>query len=171
MDMMSEGKVVALHEATRAAGAGSGRSVLTFRLGAGTYGIECGRVRELRSHEPPTPVPGSSPFVEGVVYLRGALVPIVDLRPVFGCARAEVDARTVVVLLDVRGRTVGAVVDAVSGMLDLAPGLIGPAPCSAPGAADGRGITGVARLGAGGAERAVLLVDVDVLMGSSGIDL
>src|SRR6218665_3516531 len=100
--------------------------LLSFRLGAEEYGIDILRVQEIRSYEQPTRIANSPSFIKGVVNLRGVIVPIIALRLKLGCEQAEYNAFTVVVVLNVRGRVVGAVVDSVSDVLELGSDHIKP---------------------------------------------
>ncbi|MEY2687851.1 MAG: chemotaxis protein CheW, partial [Pseudomonadota bacterium] len=84
-----------------------GGEYLTFRLGAEEYGIDILKVQEIRSYEVPTRIANSPPFLKGVVNLRGVIVPIIDLRIKLGCAEAELNALTVVIVLNIKGRVVG----------------------------------------------------------------
>ena len=77
-------------------------------------------MQEIRSYEAPTRIANAPSFIKGVVNLRGVIVPIVDLRIKLGCESAGYDAFTVVIVLNVKGRVVGAVVDSVSDVLELA---------------------------------------------------
>ena len=95
------------------------REYLTFRLDQEEYGIDILKVQEIRSYEQPTRIANAPDFIKGVVNLRGVIVPIVDLRLKLGCPSAEYNTFTVVVVLNVRGRVVGAVVDSVSDVLEL----------------------------------------------------
>jgi purine-binding chemotaxis protein CheW len=85
-------------------------------------------VQEIRSYEPPTRIANAPSFIKGVVNLRGVIVPIIDLRLKLGCDTAEYNGFTVVIVLNVRGRVVGAVVDSVSDVLELTREQIKPAP-------------------------------------------
>ena len=76
-------------------------------------------MQEIRSYEQPTRIANAPAFIKGVVNLRGVIVPIVDLRVKLGCESAEYNNFTVVIVLNVRGRVVGAVVDSVSDVLEL----------------------------------------------------
>src|ERR1700704_3675144 len=94
--------------------------VLTFRLGAEEYGIDILKVQEIRGWERPTTIANTPSFIKGVIDLRGAIVPIVDLREKFGIGKPTYDASTVVIILNVAKRVIGIVVDAVSDVLTLA---------------------------------------------------
>ena len=86
---------------------------LTFRLGEEEYGIDILCVQEIRSYEPPTRMAYAPDFVKGVVHLRGVMVPIVDLRMKLACSEVTYNEFTVVIVLNVEGMLLGAVVDAV----------------------------------------------------------
>ena len=143
---------------------------LTFRLGAEEYGIDILRVQEIRSYEPPTRIANAPAFLKGVVNLRGVIVPIVDLRLKLGCERAEIDGFTVVIVLNVRGRVVGAVVDAVSDVLELGAEQVKPAP-ELGAQIDARFITGIGTVGTEQAARMLILMDIEALMTSADMGL
>ena len=174
MDMINDAAQVARHEAQRAmqnARAGSaspaGGEYLTFRLGAEEYGIDILRVQEIRSYEPPTRIANAPEFIKGVVNLRGLIVPIVDLRLKLGCPTAEYNAFTVVILLNVRGRVVGAVVDSVSDVLELSAANVKPAPELNSAAVDISYLTGIGNVN----DRMLILMDIEALMSSADMGL
>ena len=160
---------------------------LTFRLGAEEYGIDILRVQEIRSYEPPTRIANAPPFIKGVVNLRGVIVPIIDLRLKLGCERVDYNEFTVVVVLNVKGRVVGAVVDSVSDVLELGAAQIKPAPelnasidasfitgigavkraPSDPGAEHANDKTGASRV----ADRMLILMDIEGLLSSADMGL
>jgi purine-binding chemotaxis protein CheW len=172
MEMIQEARHVARHEAARAvagaadAATAAGGEYLTFRLGQEEYGIDILRVQEIRSYEPPTRIANAPAFVKGVVNLRGVIVPIVDLRLKLGCDSVEYNSFTVVVVLNVRGRVVGAVVDSVSDVLQLSGEAIKPAP-EMNTTVDTRFITGIGSIG----ERMLILMDIEALMSSADMGL
>ena len=92
---------------------------LTFALAGEDYGVDILAVREIRGWAKVTRIPQSPPFILGVLNLRGAIVPIMDLRGRFGLPEQERDALTVTVIVAVEGRHFGMVVDAVSDVLDV----------------------------------------------------
>ena len=143
---------------------------LTFRLGGEEYGIDILRVQEIRSYEQPTRIANAPAFLKGVVNLRGVIVPIIDLRLKLGCLNAqglaEYNHFTVVIVLNVRGRVVGAVVDSVSDVLALAGDAIRPAPAM-NATIDTSFITGIGSV----AERMLILMDIEALMSSTDMGL
>ena len=149
-----------------AAQQGAHAEFLTFRLGAEEYGIDILRVQEIRSYEEPTRIANAPPFIKGVVNLRGVIVPVVDLRIKLNCEKVEYNGFTVVIVLNVHGRVVGAVVDSVSDVLELGHELIKPAP-EMNISMDLGFITGIASVG----ERMLILMDIEALMSSADMGL
>lgn len=97
---------------------------LTFNLAGESYGIDILRVQEIRGWVPVTKVPNAPAFVRGVMNLRGAIVPVVDLRLRFGLKSVEYTKITVVIVVTVRSeqqgdRIIGMVVDGVSDVLNI----------------------------------------------------
>ncbi|MBP6611964.1 chemotaxis protein CheW [Aquabacterium sp.] len=148
-----------------------GREYLTFRLGSEEYGIDILKVQEIRSYEPPTKIANAPSYLKGVVNLRGVIVPIVDLRIKFNClnanGEAEINSFTVVIVLNVRGRVVGAVVDSVSDVMQLTEQMIQPAPEMSNSIVDTTYITGIANV----SDRLLILMDIESLMGSAEMGL
>ena len=165
MDMITDAKQIAQHEAARSVAA-MGGEFLTFRLGAEEYGIDILKVQEIRSYESPTRIANAPPFIKGVVNLRGVIVPIVDLRLKLACETAEYNSFTVVIVLNVKGRVVGAVVDSVSDVLALDRDTIKPAP-EMSSAVDTSFITGIGSV----ADRMLILMDIEGLMASAEMGL
>jgi len=173
MDMITEAKQVAKHEAARAgkgargtAAAATHGEYLTFRLGGEEYGIDILRVQEIRSYEQPTRIANSPAFLKGVVNLRGVIVPIIDLRVKLNCNSADFNAFTVVIVLNIMGRVVGAVVDSVSDVLELSTDQVKPAP-GMNAQVDMSFITGIANVG----ERMLILMDITALMSAADMGL
>jgi purine-binding chemotaxis protein CheW len=165
MDMITDARQIAQHEAARSATA-MGGEFLTFRLGAEEYGIDILKVQEIRSYEQPTRIANAPSFIKGVVNLRGVIVPIVDLRLKLACETAEYNSFTVVIVLNVKGRVVGAVVDSVSDVLALDKDTIKPAP-EMSSAVDSGFITGIGSV----ADRMLILMDIEGLMASAEMGL
>lgn len=144
----------------------TGGEFLSFRLGAEEYGIDILKVQEIRSYEPPTRIANAPAFVKGVINLRGVIVPIVDLRVKLGCEVIDYNGFTVVIVLNVKGRVIGTVVDSVSDVLELDPETIKAAPemsCSVDSAC----ITGIGSI----ADRMLILMDIEALLASPDMGL
>ncbi len=163
-----------------------GGEFLTFRLGQEEYGIDILRVQEIRSYEQPTRIANAPAFIKGVVNLRGVIVPIIDLRVKLGCESVEYNTFTVVVVLNVHGRVVGAVVDSVSDVLELSKDEIKAAPAMSS-SVDASFITGIGTIRSGeksndrhgeksstadtSSERMLILMDIEALMSSADMGL
>ena len=139
---------------------------MTLRLGEEEYALDILRVQEIRSYEEPTRMVNAPSFIKGVINLRGVIVPIVDLRLKLNIAKADYTEFTVVIILNVRGTVIGAVVDAVSDVVTLASQSIKPAP-QFDTAIDSRFITGLADVG----ERMLIVMNIEALMSQNEIGL
>jgi len=142
------------------------REYLTFRLGREEYGIDILKVQEIRGYEVTTRIANAPSFIKGVISLRGTIVPIVDMRLKFNCAQAEYDSVTVVIILNLRERVVGIVVDSVSDVMELTPEQVRPAP-DMDSAIDASCIIGLGSVG----ERMLILLDIEKLMSSADMGL
>lgn len=132
---------------------------LAVNLAQEEYGIDILAVREIRGWTPVTRIPQAPHYVLGVLNLRGAIVPILDLRLRFGLTREEYDATTVTVIITVAGRLFGVVVDGVSDVLDVGAADVKPVPDMGT-TVDTEYLKGLTSV----AERMVLLLDVDKLL-------
>lgn len=139
---------------------------LAFKLGKEEYGINTLKVQELRGYEKPTRIANAPDFVKGVMNLRGAIVPVVDMRIKFKLGEATYNESTVVVILNIGGRIAGMVVDSVSDVIVLAPERIKPAPEMGT-AFNSEYMTGLGTLD----ERLLILIDIERLMASPEMGL
>jgi purine-binding chemotaxis protein CheW len=144
--------------------AAGAREYLTFRLDQEEYGIDILKVQEIRGYERPTRIANAPEFIKGVVNLRGTIVPIVDMRLKFNCAKAEYDAFTVVIILNLRNRIVGIVVDSVSDVMELPPESLKGAP-EMDSMIDSSAVVGLGSV----ADRMLILLDIEKLM--TGMDM
>lgn len=142
------------------------REYLTFKLGREEYGIDILKVQEIRGYEPPTRIANAPSFIKGVVNLRGTIVPIVDMRLKFNCASAEYDSFTVVIILNLRQRIVGIVVDSVSDVMELAQENLRAAP-EVDSVIDSDSVIGLGSLG----DRMLILLDIEKLMSAFDMGL
>jgi purine-binding chemotaxis protein CheW len=142
------------------------QQVLCFALAGEAYALPILKVREIQAQATITRIPQAPPYMPGVINLRGAIVPILELRHRFSFGEAPEDTRPVIVIVEVQGRTLGIRVDSVSDVLDLDPNAIRPAPELGTQSALGREfIAGLATLpGASGADSMLILLDLDRLL-------
>jgi purine-binding chemotaxis protein CheW len=142
---------------------GGHRKLLTFSLGQEVYGVDILRVKEIRGWSPVTKIPHSPPHVLGVLNLRGAIVPIIDLRLRFALPEAGFSPMTVIIVLSLQTaagqRDCGVVVDSVSDVLDVAPGSVKPPPSLKAGQSSDF-ISGIATVD----EQMLILLNVDQLV-------
>src|SRR3981189_601698 len=140
------------------------RQILTFCLGAETYGVDILRVQEIRGWTPVTRIPKSPAHVLGVLNLRGSIVPIVDLRVRFSLERADFTPLTVIIVLSIttpNGRSeFGLVVDSVSDVVDISVKDLKETP-NLGGKLNAEFIQCLATV----SDRMLILLDVDALVG------
>jgi purine-binding chemotaxis protein CheW len=136
---------------------------LSFVLGKEEYGVDILRVQEIRSWEPVSRVPNVPAYEKGVVNLRGAIVPIIDLRERFALSKVEYTPLTVVVVLQTGSgsstRIMGVVVDSVSDVISVEKNEIQGAPDFGTKVSN-EFINGLVSVN----ERMVMLLDVDKLL-------
>ena len=134
-------------------------SYVLFELAGATYALRSDDIQQLEMISEPTPVPNAPAYVDGVVSVRGQVIPAVSLRARFGFPRVAHDARTRLVVVRAGGRTVGFIVDAAREFARIPPDSIGPLP-EGIGGLSGRYLRGIAQTG----ERLMLVVDVTELL-------
>ncbi len=104
------------------------RQLVTFTLGQEEYGVDIMRVQEIIRYQEVTRVPQMPDFIEGVINLRGNVIPVIDLRKRFALGSAEHTGQTRIVVVNVASRVMGVVVDGVSEVMRLAEEQIEPPP-------------------------------------------
>ncbi len=129
--------------------------LVTFRLGHEEYSLDILKVQEIIRHMELTRVPRTPEFVDGVINLRGKVIPVLDLRRRFGLSASERTTDTRIIVVDVDHTTVGLKVDAVSEVLRLPSDTVEPPPSIVAGA-DSDYIKGVGKLDG----RLIILLDV-----------
>lgn len=124
-------------------------------LAGTTYAVETQAVQQMEMVEQITPVPNAPAFVDGVVFARGQVVPVVNLRARFGFPRVPNDAKTRLMVVSHEGRTVGLLVDSAREFVTLAADAIKPPPEAVTGLS-GKYLDGIATV----ADRVVLILNV-----------
>ncbi|MDL2404887.1 chemotaxis protein CheW [Rhizobium calliandrae] len=104
------------------------RELIAFRIGDQEFCVDIMSVREIRGWTPATAMPHAPAHVLGIINLRGAVLPIVDLSARLGMKRAEPTARHVIIVAQVKRKVVGLLVDAVSDILTVTDDNIQPTP-------------------------------------------
>ena len=134
--------------------------LVSFRLDQEEYGIEITKVQEIILMGQITRVPQTPDFIKGLINLRSTVIPIVDLRLRFGLAQEKITDETRIMVVNVAGKTIGIIVDAVSEVLRIAQEQIAPPPPTVAGL--GREyLTGLVKL----EKRLLILLDIDKILG------
>ena len=120
--------VLETKESTRAGTAEELLQLVSFNIGSEEYGVDILKVQEINRMVEITKVPQAPRYVEGVINLRGKVIPIVDLRKRFDLDIKEYDKNTRIVVVDINGTILGMVVDSVSEVLRLPSSTIEPPP-------------------------------------------
>jgi purine-binding chemotaxis protein CheW len=142
----------------------SGRTlqVVSFALGSEEYGVDIAQVQEINRMVAITRVPRAPQFMEGVINLRGQLIPIIDLRMRFGMDRAERTKNTRIVVTEIGSKRLGMVVDSVSEVLRIPVEQIEDAPDLVAGV-DTEYIRGVGKLD----DRLIIMLDLASVISAS----
>jgi purine-binding chemotaxis protein CheW len=143
-----------------------GKEFLAFTLGSEEYGIDILKVQEIRGYETVTRIANAPEFIKGVINLRGIIIPVVDLRIKFKLGTPTYDQFTVVIILNIKGRVMGIVVDSVSDVMTLTADQMRPAPDMGT-AFESQYIIGLGTID----ERMLILMDIDKLMLSPDMGL
>ena len=141
---------------TRAQGSDSH---ILFELAGATYAIRSDDIQQLEMAAEPTPVPNAPPFVEGVISVRGQVIPVLSLRARFGFPKVPHDLRTRLVIVRSRGRTAGLIVDSAREFAAIPDETIQPVPEGVTGLS-GRYLRGMAPRG----DRLVLVLEAAELL-------
>jgi purine-binding chemotaxis protein CheW len=132
---------------------------ILFTVAGTTYALPSRDVKLMEMLEGVTRVPNAPPFVDGVVFSRGHVVPVVNLRVRFGFERAPYDLRTRLIVVHSAGRVLGLVVDSAREFVNIPPDAIQP-PHEALAGMSGRYVEGVASVG----ERLILTLDLSRIL-------
>ncbi|MEA9555184.1 chemotaxis protein CheW [Xanthomonas nasturtii] len=141
---------------------------LTFLLGGDMFGLGILGIKEIIEYRTPTDVPMMPPALRGVINLRGAVVPVVDLQQRFGRDASAITKRSCIVIVEIAQGdahlVLGLLVDAVSEVLEIAPGDIVEPPSFGAGIARDF-IQAMGKIG----ERFVILLDADAVLGRDAL--
>ncbi len=144
---------------------GSLIQLVTFKLAEEEFGVDILKVQEIIRMMPITKVPNAPEFVEGVINLRGKVIPVIDMRKRFGMAVTSHDNETRIEVMDLQGQIVGFVVDAVREVLRIKESTIEPPPAVVAGIGS-EYMRGVGKL----EDRLLILLDLDKLLTESEME-
>jgi purine-binding chemotaxis protein CheW len=133
--------------------------LVSFNIGDEEFGVDILKVQEINRMLDVTRVPNAPEYVDGVINLRGKVIPIIDLRRRFGMERKEHDKNTRIVVVELSGKVVGFVVDAVSEVLRIPKSVTEPPPPIVAGI-DADYITAVGKL----EDRLLILLDLEKVL-------
>lgn len=139
--------------------------LVTFTIGQEEFGVDILRVQEIIRMMTITKVPNAPDFVEGVINLRGSVIPIIDMRKRVGMQANTRDSQTRIIVMDLQGQVVGFVVDAVREVLRIKESTIEPPPAIVA-AVGAEYIKGVGKLH----DRLLILLELDKLLSESELD-
>lgn len=141
------------------------QTYILCELAGATYGVPSTIVRHVEMVERITPIPNAPAAVDGVIFSRGLIIPVLNLRRRFGFAPTQHDLRTRLVVVHVEGRTVGLLVDTAREFIAIPPQAVQPPPESI-NQLSGDYLVGIATIG----ERMIFLLRVDeLLLATDGI--
>jgi len=132
--------------------------LVSFHIGGEEFGLDILRVQEIIRIQALTRVPNSPEFVDGVINLRGKVIPVIGLRKRFGLEDLAHDKQTRIIVVEVRGTVLGFIVDSVSEVLRIPRNTVEPPPRL--GKVEREYVSGVGKLD----NRLLILLDVDRLM-------
>jgi purine-binding chemotaxis protein CheW len=134
--------------------------LVIFRLAKEEYGLPITKVQEINRLVPITKLPQTPSFMEGIINLRGRIIPVIDLRKRFSLPADEQSEDNRIIIVEVNGQTVGIIVDAVTEVVRLAGASVEPPPPAF--ILDAQYIHGVGKLD----ERLLILLDIDKVLTS-----
>ncbi len=134
--------------------------LVSFNLDSEEFGVDIGVVQEIVRMPEITKVPRSPEFVVGVVNLRGKIIPVVDLRKRFGLPASDATKSTRIIIVSVRSRTLGMIVDGVSEVLRLDSSAVEPTPEMVATSIDASFLKGIAKLEG----RLLILLELDLVL-------
>lgn len=141
-----------------------GSQFLTFNLGEELYGVDILRVQEIKGYTAVRKIPNTPSHIKGVLNLRGTIVPIIELRTKFGMPTIDYTAFTVIIVVVVRDKVMGLVVDSVSDVLNIDKKDIQPSP-QFGAQVDVSFLNGIGKSG----DKLVALLDMDRLLSEGDV--
>jgi len=132
--------------------------LVTFKLANEEYGLPITKVQEINRLVPVTKLPQTPSFMEGIINLRGRIIPVIDLRKRFNMPITDHDDDTRIIIVEISGQIVGVTVDAVTEVVRLNTANIEPTPATV--AVDLQYIEGVGKID----DRLIILLDIDKVL-------
>lgn len=130
--------------------------VVVFKLGSDDYCVPVSQAREIQLYSNPTRIPNTPDFVEGVINLRGQIIPILDLKKRFGSGSTDINALTKIIIIDMDGELLGILVDSVSEVLKTPQSRFEAPPSAVRTSINNNYISGIGKID----ERLLILLDL-----------
>jgi len=140
--------------------------LVVFQLANEYYGVDIGAVSTIIRMQDLTAVPQTPHYVEGVINLRGSIIPVIDLRKRFQLAQEPTTKSSRIVVVEANGAMVGMIVDAVAETLRISTDNIEPPSCVIA-SVESEYLRGIAKQG----DRLVILLDINLVMGAHDLDI
>lgn len=130
--------------------------VVVFRLGTDEYCVPVFQAREIQTYSVPTRIPNTPSFVEGIINLRGQIIPILDLKKRFGSGITEITLTTRIIIIDLEGEVLGIMVDSVSEVLKIPQNRFEAPPPAVRTSINNNYISGIGKIDS----RLLILIDL-----------
>jgi purine-binding chemotaxis protein CheW len=133
--------------------------LVTFKMNTEEYAVDILKVQEINRMSEIAKVPNAPEYVEGVINLRGRVIPVVSLRKRFGFAEKDSDEQSRIIIMDIQSITIGVIVDSVSEVLRIPSNTVDPAPSFSTELGT-EFIKGIAKM----EDRLIILIDMNILI-------
>ena len=140
--------------------------LVSFKIGDEEFGVDILSVQEINRMSQITKVPNTPEFIEGVINLRGRIVPVIDLRVKLGMVRKDHGKDTRIVVVELKGKTMGFIVDEVNEVLRISKDIT-EAPPDIVGGVNSEYITSIGKLD----DRLLILLDLEKILSFSEMNL
>ncbi|NLV66374.1 MAG: purine-binding chemotaxis protein CheW [Spirochaetes bacterium] len=140
------------------------RQYVTFLVGGEIYGVSVMKVQSINEMSEITQVPRARSFIKGVINLRGAVIPVIDMRKKFGLPEKEYDSFTVILIVEARERLIGMIVDSVSDVVSIPASNI-QTNINYSGKLEKSSMEGVGRID----ESLIILLDVESFLSNENV--
>lgn len=140
--------------------------VVVFKLGTDEYCVPVSQAREIQIYSTPTRIPNTPSFVEGIINLRGQIIPILDLKKRFGAGATEVNSATKIIIIDMENELLGILVDSVSEVLKIQQNRFEATPSAVKSSINTNYISAIGKLN----DRLLILIDLAKVLNEDEIE-
>jgi len=140
--------------------------VVVFKLGTDEYCVPVSQAREIQTYSVPTRIPNTPDFIEGIINLRGQIIPILDLKKRFGSGATQINPTTRVIIIEMNNELLGILVDSVSEVLKISQNRFELPPSAVQTSINNNYISGIGKLN----ERLLILIDLVKVLNEEEIE-